>query len=131
MAFTPFDAAMGSRQGRIRPAGFDPTSGEYAFVLGSDATRHLHDFEIGDHAETQQNVDLTGQNLVRAKIRMRNAPEIPAGVNWEASITIDGTRQTAMLLRPGRTRDRADMAANVSKLSGVHLVGLRLELVAV
>ena len=106
MAFTPFDAALGTRQGRLEPAGFEPTSGDFAFVLGSDVPGHEHDFEIGDFAEVQQAVDLTSENFIRA-------------------------RKASMVAAAGRTRDRADMAANVSKLSGVHTVGLRLELVGV
>lgn len=131
MAFTAFNAALGAQQGRLQPAGFVPTSGDFAFVLGSDAPGDVHDLEVGDRAEVQQSVDLTAENFVRARLRLRNAGAVPAGVNWEASITIDGAKQASMLLAPDRTRDRADMAANVSKLSGVHTVGLQLELVAV
>jgi len=131
MAFTPFNAALGTRQGRLEPVGFEPTSGDFAFVLGSDREGDIHDFEVGDRAEVQQDVDLTGENFVRAQIRLRNATAVPAGVNWEASITVGGAKKASMLLSPGRTRDRADMAANVSKLTGVHTVGLRLELVGV
>jgi len=131
MAFTPFDAALGTRQGRLAPVGFEPTSGDFAFVLGSDRAGDIHDFEIGDHAEVQQDVDVTSDNFIRASIRLRNPGAVPAGVNWEASITVGGVKKTSMLLAPGRTRDRVDMAANVSKLSGVQTVGLRLELVGV
>ena len=131
MAFTPFNAALGTRQGRLEPVGFEPTSGDFAFVLGSDRGGDVHDFEIGDQAEVQQDVDLTSENFVRANIRLRNATVVPAGVDWEASITVGGVKKARMLLAPGRTRDRADMAANVSKLTGVHTVGLRLELVGV
>jgi len=131
MAFTPFDAALGTRQGRLAPGGFEPTSGDFAFVLGSDQVGDIHDFEVGDHAEVQQDVDVTSENFIRASVRLRNAVSVPAGVNWEASITVSGVKKTTMLLSPGRTRDRADMAANVSKLSGVQTVGLRLELVGV
>jgi len=131
MAFTPFNAALGTRQGRLEPLGFEPTSGDFAFVLGSDVPGHIHDFELGDHAEVQQTVDLTAENFVRARIRLRNASALPAGVNWEASITVGGVKKSRMLLEPSRSRDRADMAANVSKLSGAHTVGLRLELVGV
>ena len=131
MAFSPFDAALGTRQGRLAPIGFDPTSGDFAFVLGSDTPGDIHDFETGDGAEVRQSVDLTGENFIRAQVRLRNAETIPAGVKWEASIRIDGAKKAAMLIAPGRSRDRADMAANVSKLSGVHTVSVRLELVAV
>jgi len=131
MAFTPFDTALGTRQGRISPVGFTPTSGDFAFVLGSDADGDVHDFEIGDHAEVQQSVDVSAENFIRARLRLRNPSQLPAGVGWQASITIDGAPGATMLLADGRSRDRADMAANVSKLTGNHVVGLRLELVAV
>jgi len=131
MAFTPFDAALGTRQGRIAPVGFTPTSGDFAFVLGSDVDGDVHDFEIGDHAEVQQSVDVTAENFIRARLRLRSPAQLPAGVAWQAAITIDGVPASTMLLASGRSRDRADMAANVSKLTGNHVVGLRLELVAV
>lgn len=131
MAFTPFDAALGTRQGRLEPADFEPTSGDFAFVLGSDVPGHEHDFEVGDFAEAQQAVDLTSENFIRARVRLRNSSVLPAGVTWEASITVGGVKKASMVASAGRTRDRADMAANVSKLSGVHTVGLRLELVGV
>lgn len=131
MAFTPFDTALGTRQGRISPVGFVPTSGDFAFVLGSDADGDVHDFEIGDYAEVQQSVDVSAENFIRARLRLRNPAQLPSGIGWQASITIDGAPRVTMLLGEGRTRDRADMAANVSKLTGNHDVGLRLELVAV
>jgi hypothetical protein len=52
-------------------------------------------------------------------------------VGWRASLRIDGTERVGQLLVPGRTRDRVDLAANVSKLAGDHELAFRLELVAV
>ena len=129
MAFTPFNAVLGTRQGRLDPKGFMPTTGEYAYVLGSDLSGEMYDFNIGDYSEVTQDIDLSEVNFIRAQIRLRNALEIPQGVNWEASIAIDGEKKTTMKIKLRRTRDRSDMAANVSKLTGVHTVGLRLELI--
>ena len=53
----------------------------------------------------------------------------PAGLAWEASLVVDGTALARMRAKPGRERLVTDLAANVSKLSGVHTVGVRLELV--
>jgi hypothetical protein len=131
MAFTPFDMEMGARQGRLKPSGWTPTSGEYAFVLGSNLPGHIHRLEAGDHCEVSQEMDLTGVNFIRARLRLRNASFLPAGLNWEASILVDGMKKATMTVEPGKTRDRADMAANVSKLTGMHSVAVRLELIEV
>ncbi len=53
----------------------------------------------------------------------------PAGLAWEASIIVDGSKLATMRARPGRERLVTDLAANVSKLSGLHAIGVRLELV--
>jgi hypothetical protein len=45
------------------------------------------------------------------------------------SLRIDGGERASTLLEPGRTRDRVDLAANVSKLAGAHELAFRLELV--
>jgi hypothetical protein len=131
MSLTPFDAGLGNRQGRIRPIRFAPTSGEYAFVLGSDRTGDVHDFAVGDFAEVHQDADLSDACFLRCRLRLRNAKRIPSGVNWQASITVDGIERATMRVPAGGVRARADLAAHVSKLSGVHSVGFRLELVAV
>ena len=131
MAFTPFDMEMGKRQGRLVPSGWTPSSGEHAFVLGSDLPGHMHRLEVGDHCEVFQDMDFTGVNFIRARLRLRNASSLPVGLNWEASILVDGVKKATMTVEPGRTRDRADMAANVSKLTGTHSVAVRLELIEV
>jgi hypothetical protein len=46
-------------------------------------------------------------------------------------LRIDGGARVSTLLVPGRTRDRVDLGANVSKLAGDHELAFRLELVAV
>jgi hypothetical protein len=68
--------------------------------------------------------------LVRALLRLSVPASTPAGLSWEASITVDGAKLATMRAKPGRERLVTDLAANVSKLSGVHTVGVRLELVS-
>ena len=131
MAFSPFDAALGARQGRLQAMGPVQGPASHVYVLGSDLPGYSHQLAIGDYAEVRQEVDLTGMDLVRAYIRMRNAKELPAGVNWQVSMAVGGVKMASMIVAPGRSRARRDMAANVSKLGGLHTVGLRLELVVV
>jgi hypothetical protein len=66
-------------------------------------------------------------------IGLRVPASLPAGFAWEASIVIDGFKmaRARATAKPGRTRTLTDLAANISKLSGVHQVGVRLELVGV
>ena len=85
----------------------------------------------GDRVEVAQSTDLSGVALVRAILRMRVPKGVPAGLAWEASVVVDGVKRSRMTCAPGRTRSITDLAANVSKLTGTHDVGVRLELVAV
>ena len=129
MGFTAFNIDLGRTQGRLRPEGFPPVTGEHAFVLGSDAPGHRHLLNPGDRAELAQDVDCTGIDFIRVRLRLRTPATMPAGLYWQASVRVDGAMHSSMTLNAGWTRDRADMAANVSKLSGIHQVAFRLELV--
>ena len=126
--FTAFDIDLGRTQGRLQPEGFSPVTGQNAFVLGSDEPGHLHLLNPGDHSEVAQDMDCTGIDFVRARLRLRTPATMPTGMFWEASLLVDGVKQSSMVLDAGGKRDRADMAANVSKLSGTHQVAFRLEL---
>ncbi len=129
MALTAFTSRLGRGQGRLQTS--HATSGEYAFVLGEDEPGRLFELAPGDHTEVTQSTDLTGVKLVRALLRLRVPASTPAGFAWEASLVVDGTKLARMRARPGRERLVTDLAANVSKLSGTHVVGVRLELVTV
>ena len=126
--FSAFDIALGHTQGRLQPEGFTPVTGEHVFVLGSDESGHMCLLNPGDHTEVAQDVDCTGIDFVRVRLRLRTPASLPTGHFWEASLLVDGVKQASMVLDANRTRDRADMAANVSKLSGAHQVAFRLEL---
>jgi len=130
MALDAFKSRLGLGQGRIRPTSLPASSGDYAFVLGEDEPGRFFELAVGDHTEVVQDTDLTGVDLVRANLGLR-IPTVPAGFAWEASIVVDGVKLASAMARPGRSREVTDLAANVSKLSGVHTVGVRLELVGV
>jgi hypothetical protein len=128
MALTAFTSRLGRGQGRLLTP--KATGGDYAFVLGDDEAGRFFELAPGDHAEVTQQTDLTGVMLVRALLRLRVPASTPAGLAWEASILVDGTKLARMQARPGRERLVTDLAANVSKLSGMHTIGVRLQLVS-
>ena len=127
MALTAFTSRLGQGQGRLATP--LATSGDYAFVLGDAEPGRFFELAPGDWAEVTQPTDVTGVKLLRAVLRFRVPASTPAGLVWEASLVVDGVKYASVRARPGRERLVTDMAANVSKLSGVHTVGVRLELV--
>lgn len=127
MALSAFTSRLGRGQGRLLTS--EATAGTYAFVLGEVELGRFFELAPGDHAEVTQSTDLTGVKLVRALLRLRVPASTPPGLAWEASIIVDGTKFARMRTRPGRERLVTDLAANVSKIGGVHTVGVRLELV--
>lgn len=126
MEFDAFTSRLGVSQGRLVAA-----DGSVSFVLGDAETGRLAELAIGDHAEVVQSLDVTGVALVRASLRLRVPKGVPPGLAWEAAMVVDGAVVASHRGMPGRTRDVADLAANVSKLAGVHEVGVRLALVKV
>ncbi len=131
MALTAWNRELGTTQGRIAPAAFTPPERTLAFVLGRDLPGLAHKLEVGDFVEVKQTADFGDAKIVRFRARMRPPESAPGGAGWRASIRIDGAEYASALLLPGRTRDRADLAANVSKLSGDHELAFRLAVVAV
>lgn len=127
MALTAFTSRLGRGQGRLATP--KATGGDYAFVLGDDEPGRVFELAPGDHVEVRQDTDLTGVMLVRALLRLRVPASTPAGLAWEASILVDGIKLARMRAKPGRERLMTDLAANVSKLSGLHAISARLELV--
>ena len=129
MELDAFRSRLGTGQGRLQPAGAEAPSGEYVFVLGEDEAGRLFELAPGDHAEVVQDTDLTDVDLVRAHLRLRVPADLPEGLGWEVSMVVDGAKLARATCRPGRERELTDLAANVSKVVGVHQVGVRLELV--
>ena len=128
MELDAFRSRLGVGQGRVSPQGAVPGSGDFVFVLGEDEAGRLFDLAAGDRAEVVQDTDLTGVDLVRAHLRLRVPASLPAELAWEVSVVVDGTKRARATALPGRERELTDLAANVSKLAGVHQVGVRLEL---
>jgi hypothetical protein len=120
-----FTARLGAGQGRA-PDG----EGGYAFVLGQAEPGWRADLEVGDYAEVRQDVDLTGATLVRVRLVLRIPPKVPPGLAWQASLWVGGVRRAGARAEPGRMRRLDDLAANVGGLRGMHVVAVRLELVA-
>ena len=120
MELTAFISRLGEGQGLLGPG---------VFVLGDDQPGRTFEFEHGDHVEVTQVVDLTGVTLVRTSMRVRTPKRMPPGFSWEVSIVVDGVKDAGVTLRAGSERTLDDLAANVSKLTGQHTVGFRLELV--
>ena len=129
MELGAFTSRLGLGQGRIQPQGIIAPSGDYVFVLGDDEPGCFFELDAGDRAEMVQDTDLTSVDLVRAWLRLRVPASLPPGLAWEVSITVDGTKAARATCMPGRERLLTDLAANVSKLTGVHQVGVRFELV--
>ena len=131
MALTAWNRELGTTQGRVVPQGFAPPEGTFACVLGRDLPGLAQKLAVGDRVEVKQTASFGDAKLLRLRARMRPPVVVPAGVAWKASLRIDGVERASALLTPERTRDRLDLAANVSKLVGDHELAFRLELVAV
>lgn len=131
MALTAWNRELGTTQGRIAPSAFTPPEGVFAFVLGRDLPGLTQKLNVGDYVEVKQTADFGDTKVVRFRARMRPPESVPPGVAWRASLRVDGSDRASTLLVPGRTRDRVDLAANVSKLSGNHELAFRLAVVSV
>jgi hypothetical protein len=131
VALTAWNRELGTTQGRIAPVAFTPPEGTFAFVLGRDLPRLTQKLEVGDFVEVKQTADFGDAQIVRFRARMRPPETVPAGIAWKASLRIDGSERASALLVPGRMRDRVDLAANVSQLTGDHELAFRLAVVAV
>lgn len=123
MEFDAFRKGLGRSQGRL------PTPDGHVFVLGSLRPGVFHPLVPGDHAELLQEVDLTDVDLIRTELHFTVPASLPQGLAWEASLLIDGSKHARMICPAGRRRHTTDLAANVSKMTGLHRVGVRLELV--
>jgi hypothetical protein len=131
MALTAFNRELGETQGRLQPASLNAPEGTFAFVLGRDLPGLAQRLNLGDFVEVRQIADFGEAKLVRVRARLRPPARTPVGIAWRASLRVDGVTRASALLVHGRTRERVDLAANVSKLSGDHELGFRLEVVAV
>jgi hypothetical protein len=123
-----FNARLGLGQGRVQPSAVTPPGGEYVFVIGADDPGWRADLEIGDRGQVAQQVDVTGVDLVRASLHLRVHADLPSGLAWEVSLLVDGVKRARATCMAGRARALIDLAANVSKETGVHELAVCLEL---
>jgi hypothetical protein len=121
---TLFASALGEHQGRI-----ERVDGRAIFVLGASTPSLRGRLAVGDWVEVAQELDCTGIHLVRLAGTVRVPDESPPGATWVLSIRLPFERLTEWTLRPG-TRRLDDLAANVSRLVGVHRIAVRLALEA-
>jgi hypothetical protein len=116
---------LGEGQGRVLAP-----DGTVAFVLGDVEAGRSYELVPGDRVDVTQSLDVTDVAFVRAQLSLRCPPTLPAELAWEASVVVDGVARASMRVVAGRTKRTTDLAANVSKLTGMHEVGVRLQLVA-
>ena len=122
MELDAFRARLGISQGRI------PDEERSVFVLGDIEPGRFHALIPGDHVAVTQETDLTGMDLIRTQLTVQVPSSLDASMYWEVSIVVDGAKLATTQCKSGRRRRITDLAANVSKLSGLHTVGIRLEL---
>lgn len=108
-----FTRNLGITQGRVEDVGV---------VLGNLAQGRDANLVPGDFAEVLQQVDLTGVSILRVRGRFELR-----GAQWELSVLVDGRKLGRL---EGRTRVVTDLGADVSTLSGVHEIAVRLEYLA-
>lgn len=126
----PFDAELGTNQGRLAPAGWSPPAEQtHAFVLGADVAGVRRKVAVGDYVEASQTADWAA-TLIRFSTRLRPPSAAQAGVNWIVSLWVDGARRASVSFQPGDAqRTLTDLAALTTGLgAGAHTVSLRLEL---
>jgi hypothetical protein len=112
-----FTAHLGRSEGRVARA-----QGDVVFVLGELEPGWTADLAPGDYAEVAQTADLTGAGLARVSGTL----SAPAAGHWRVSLRVGGVEMAALSGWPGRSRTVADLAANVSALTGPTEVAVRL-----
>lgn len=120
---TPFEAALGLYQGRIKPTHWTPEQGDYVWCLGHDLPGQVFRISFGDDAtDVTQSKDVTGAKLVRLVLGTRGPAAIPSGGLWVVEGLIDAgtTGGFSITLAEGRTRKQRDLALDVHALSGAH-----------
>ncbi len=121
--------ALGTRQGRIIPAGWSASDGSHVFVLGSDTAGDIADLHVSDYASIAQIAEIAaGTKVLRTVTRLRGPSTMVVGLSWRFSLLIDDVELAFVELKTGKTFDKVDLAANVSKMSGTHKVELRVTL---
>ena len=120
---TAFNYKLGRGQGRLAKG-----EREYVFVLGEANPLNRYHLKAGDKAEVIQETDLTDVKVLRTHLIMMSPDALPPDLVWRVSLIVDGVEHSTITCPPGRTRETTDLAANVSKINGIHQVGIKLQL---
>jgi hypothetical protein len=123
MELDAFTERLGQDQGRVAATG-----GAVNFALGDLEPGWRADLAVGDYVEVVQTLDITGVALVRVRGSLRVPRALDPALAWEVAVVADGAPAARIFGLAGRTRTLTDLAANVSKLTGAHEVGVRLTL---
>jgi uncharacterized protein YbjT (DUF2867 family) len=99
-------------------------------VLGNLQLRQAAELTSGDFVEAQQLVDLTDERIVRARGSIHVPDDLPSAFAWEVSLSVDGDKRARLIVRGGQTKSIDDLAANVTGDRGLHMVAIRLEIIA-
>ena len=97
MPLTSWTRQLGTQQGRLKPLGWTPTQGDYAFVLGSDSVGRRTTLYAGDYVEVAQTGDLGSSTLLRFNARTRGPTRVPQACHVTAlgfglyRLTVNGT----------------------------------------
>jgi hypothetical protein len=122
MDLTAFNSRLGISQGRIPLEETD----QFVFVLGD-----VYNLELGDHAQVIQEIDLTDVSIVQTELSVKVPDSTPGRIGFELSIVVDNIKTATTVCFTGQKRHIADLSANVSRSTGVHAVGVRLEIIEV
>jgi hypothetical protein len=117
----------GHRAGRIQPSEWTPPDGDWCFLIGSENADVEEDVEIGDVFGVEQEVYIGDVRTITFAMKLRNTTT--AGIDFKASFLVGGTEIWSEQIALGATREYAKRTINVSHLTGVQTVALRLEAV--
>jgi hypothetical protein len=128
---TEWERDLGTSQGRIASA--SAPEGSYVYELG-DALFTPHELRIGDYHEIQQTLTLDGAaKLLRATVRFRPPPTIPAGFRWLFTMRLNGAVLASReIKRDAQTIELDDLAVPLFTAGGppgTDVVAFRLEVV--
>jgi phage tail-like protein len=125
---TPFERDLGVTQGRIKPAGWVPQTGDFVFCMGSDIPGAFATFAADDEVSITQDASLGDETFLRPLVHLRGptvAP--PPGVEWRFEALVDGV--VVLSLPVDRERDVFDLYLPLSHIGATAEVILRLNVI--
>jgi hypothetical protein len=84
---------------------------------------------VGDYFGVIDQVDMTGITLITFGMRLRNTTSSGGGVQFRASMIVDGSEEWGEEISFGELRDYTARTVNVSNLTGFKSLEIRLEAV--